>query len=301
MTKRYRGTCVACGKKYVVKKNGTIGEHSGSLIDPKSSRWCEGMDLPPLETSRDGLLEVQQKVERHIDSLASDIRTPPHWWKEEYKARNLAETRSELAAYQAALVELKPRVKKWKPTQLTEAEPAKKRKDYGSGTCCVCNRAYKLKKDGTIRGHNCHPETIVGYRYCMGQDLRPLETTNEDCLQAIASLDRKCNSLRNSLANPDLTEHKDDIERRAEKTRIELRVYERYRENCQRNHDMWSVTSPVPNDVLPAISDAPKLDNSRQAKMTSQNTVTVEIKNSGCLGVVLLLAAIPLLSLVLIK
>lgn len=299
MSKRYLGKCVVCGRQLTVRKNGTIGEHQSYKLGAGNHGYCFGIDLPPIESTNVGLQEAITNAENHAYRLKRKIKDPSDHWSAEF----LTELKLEQSATVDFVKELKVKLKNWKPGTLEETKPAPARKDYGSGTCCVCNRVFKIKKDGTLRSHNYHPETILSHRYCFGDGLRPLEATNEDCIRAIELLNKDRARIEKKLADPDpdTTFEKDKRVSKAELHEIQFRVYQRYAENTKRNYELWSPENPIPRDPLPPITDQPRTHDSPPAKMNSRNTVTVEVGKSGCLGMVLLMTAIPLFSLLLIR
>ena len=291
MTKRYRGSCAVCGKKLIVKTNGTVGSHQAELPGI-STNFCYGGEKPPIEVSNDGLVKAAEEAHYTAERLTRKLSNPADHWRTE----TLVDMAKDRDAYTNLSASLKKSARSWKQGSLEEAEPAKKRNDYGEGNCCVCNRLFKIKRDGTVRSHNFHPETVVGYHHCTGENRRPLETTNEDCLSAIELLQGRVDWATKKLARPDFDEQErergNEPNYARERFEIDQRVHRRYIENCQRNYDLWTAASPVPRDSLPPITDKPKLEPEQEMR----NPYVVEVQKSGCLGTILLLAVLPIAS-----
>ncbi|MFE9382399.1 hypothetical protein ACFYMO_04045 [Streptomyces sp. NPDC007025] len=56
MADRQRRKCSACGRHYLLTKDGTVRHHlngSSSVVDPRRGQRCEGVGKPPANTRKD--------------------------------------------------------------------------------------------------------------------------------------------------------------------------------------------------------------------------------------------------------
>lgn len=275
---RKRGSCVVCGKKYIVNKSGNIGSHSSDVLGEENHGYCLGIDLPPSEVTAQGFIDGSDDALNCANRLQRKLDSKP-----DYQPHTLERMAKEVDGYRALSLRLKEQSEVWVGGELEDAPDRAKKTDYGDGTCPVCSRVFKLKKDGSIRSHNNLPDTIIAHRECHGSSLVPLETSNEGCVSAIHQLQDKCDYIQSRLDGaPGRTTR--TPEKFAE-YEPELEYFQYCLENTKRNYEEWNPDQPIPDSPLKPPPRKEKVELFEQQA----------VSKSGCLGLFVVLCIPALL------